>query len=54
MGCVKFVVVAIRSINTCGLKEESEELRGLDFKGFEEGTSGEGTQLKHRIGAETL
>ena len=52
MVCVKFVVVAIRSMNTfCGLKEEMEELRGLDFEGFEEGTSSEGTQLKHRIGA---
>jgi len=52
MVCVKFVVVAIQSMNTfCGLKEESEELRDLDFEGFEEGTSGEGTLLKHRTGA---
>ena len=46
------VVSMLWLINTfCGLKEESEELRDLDFEGFEEGTSGEGTLLKHRTGA---
>ena len=55
MVCVNVMVVAIWLINAFhGEREESEELRGLDFKGFEEGTSDKGTQLKHRISAKAM